>query len=889
MSELFHYGTKRHSGRYPWGSGKEPYQSERDFLGANKEMRKAGMSEREIATAIGISVADLRTYKAIAHEAANAELAAQAVKSRDAGKSIRAIAKEMGVSETKVKALLNPSEKSKSAVLKTTESTLKELVKEKGPIDVGLGAEAHMGISRDRLNTAVKSLREQGWELYYVKTTQLGTGKETSVKVLCPPGMKYAELAKHPEKIGTVYPVSYDKGHTFLGMGAKPLGFDPKKLQVRWAEEGGTDRDGVIEVRRGVPELSLGAANYAQVRIKVGDKHYLKGMAMYADDMPSGIDLRFNTNKNRKTNKLDALKELKDDPDNPFGATTHPHYYLAKDGKRKQSYHNIVNEEGQWGQWSRNLASQFLSKQSPALAKKQLGIAEANRRAELEDILSLTNPAVKKKLLQSYADGCDSAATHLKAARLPRQATQVLLPLPKIKPDEIYAPNFKHGETVSLVRYPHGGIFEIPTLRVNNKYQLGRKLIGILSKDAVGIHPKVAERLSGADFDGDTAVVMPNNQGRIRTSPALKGLKNFDPKRQYPEYPGMKVMTKGDTGNQMGRISNLITDMTIKGASPDEIARAVRHSMVVIDAHKHRLNYKQSYIDNGIAALKKKYQPEGGAGTIISRSTADHRGPHIAPRKAARGGPINKRTGELVFEKTGQTYKKKVVDKKTGEVSWVDTPALTKRPGMMMVNDANKLVSSANAPIERVYASYANNMKALANRARLEMLKTPNAKWSPTARKAYAPQVKSLKEKLTRALANAPRERQAQLYANSVVRAKKAANPDMDKDEYKRLKNQALAMARARFQASKSQSLVEFTAKEWEAVQAGAISHSMLEDLMNYSNMDRVRQLAQPRTHKGLSTAKRARVRAMAANGYSQADIASALGVSVASVQEVLG
>lgn len=888
MSELYHYGTKRHSGRYPWGSGKEPYQSEGYFLEANKEMRKAGMSEKEIATAMGLSVADLRTYKTIAHEAHNADLAARAVRSRDAGQSIRAIAKEMGVSETKVKALLNPSEKSKSAVLKTTEKTLKELVDTKGPIDVGLGAEAHMGISRDRLNTAVKSLKEQGWEVYYVKTTQLGTGRETSIKCLCPPGMQYKDLAAHPEKIGSVYPVSYDGGRTFLGMGAKPRGFDPKRLSVRWAEEGGTDRDGVIEVRRGVPELSLGASNYAQVRIKVGDKHYLKGMAMYADDMPPGIDLRFNTNKSKSADKLKALKELKDDPDNPFGATTHPHYYLDKDGKRKQSYHNIVNEEGQWGQWSRNLASQFLSKQSPALAKKQLGIAEANRKAELEEILSLTNPAVRKKLLQSFADGADSAATHLKAARLPRQATQVLLPLPKIKPNEIYAPNFKHGETVSLVRYPHGGIFEIPTLTVNNKYSLGRKLIGIMSKDAVGIHPSVAERLSGADFDGDTAVVMPNNSGKIRTAPALKGLKNFDPKRAYPEYPGMKVMTKGDTGNQMGRISNLITDMTIKGASPDEIARAVRHSMVVIDAHKHRLNYKQSYIDNGIAALKKKYQPEGGAGTIISRSTADTRGPHVALRKASRGGPINKKTGELVWEKTGETYKKKVVDKKTGEVSWVDTPALSKRPGMMTVKDANDLVSSQSAPIERVYASYANNMKALANRARLEMINTPNAKWSPTARKAYANEVASLKQKLTRAQANAPRERQAQLYANSVVKAKKASNPDMDKDELKRLKNQALAMARARMKASKSDTEVTFTDREWHAVQAGAISHSMLEDLMNYANMDRVRQLAQPRTQRGLSAAKRTRAKAMAANGYSQADIASALGVSTTAVQEAL-
>ena len=28
---LMHYGTPRHSGRYPWGSGENPYQRNGDF------------------------------------------------------------------------------------------------------------------------------------------------------------------------------------------------------------------------------------------------------------------------------------------------------------------------------------------------------------------------------------------------------------------------------------------------------------------------------------------------------------------------------------------------------------------------------------------------------------------------------------------------------------------------------------------------------------------------------------------------------------------------------------------------------------------------------------------------------------------------------------------
>ena len=86
----------------------------------------------------------------------------------------------------------------------------------------------------------------------------------------------------------------------------------------------------------------------------------------------------------------------------------------------------------------------------------------------------------------------------------------------------------------------------------------------------------------------------------------------------------MKEQTKQ---TEMGKISNLITDMTLKGASDDEIERAVKHSMVVIDAVKHHLDYKQSYIDNNIDELKAIYQAKptgrnGGASTLISRASS---------------------------------------------------------------------------------------------------------------------------------------------------------------------------------------------------------------------------------------------------------------------------
>ena len=61
---------------------------------------------------------------------------------------------------------------------------------------------------------------------------------------------------------------------------------------------------------------------------------------------------------------------------------------------------------------------------------------------------------------------------------------------------------------------------------------------------------------------------------------------------------------------EMDKISNLITDMILGGATEPELARAVRHSMVVIDASKHNLDYTRSYQENEIESLKLKYQPK---------------------------------------------------------------------------------------------------------------------------------------------------------------------------------------------------------------------------------------------------------------------------------------
>ena len=889
---LEHYGVLRRSGRYPWGSGDNVVaQDNKGFLDHVAKLKAQGLSESQIAKGMDMSTSELRAWKSIARNEHRAAQIAEAQRLKDKGYSNVEIGKKMGINESSVRSLLAPGRKDKNDVLQTTVDMLKDQVAQKGYIDVGVGIERHLNISDTKLKTALAQLQSEGYRITYPKVRQIGTGKETSLKILSAPGSAYP---KHVD-IKQIWDFSDDGGRSFFTPPEKPMSIDLKRVGINWAEDGGAQSDGVIFVRPGVADVSMGKANYAQVRIAVNDTHYLKGMAVYKDDLPPGVDLVFNTNKARSADKLDAMKPLninketgQVDLDLPFKSIVRPQMARDKDGKEYvTSALNIVNDEGQWDEWSKTLSSQMLSKQSPALVKNQLDVTYQQKVETYKEIKSLTNPTVRKKLLESYSDELDSSATHLKAAAIPRQATKVILPINSLKETEIYAPSFKNGETVVLVRYPHGGIFEIPELTVNNRNKEAKLTMGTAAKDAVGIHSKTAEKLSGADFDGDTVLVIPNSPSsklRVKTAPTLTGLKNFDPKALYPAYEGMPKMTPQMKGQQMGQVSNLITDMTIKGASQDELARAVRHSMVVIDAEKHNLNYKQSALDNGIPALKEKYQggKNKGASTIISRAKADT---YVPTRRAARvneGGPIDPATGKKVWVETGET---KTTTTKSGKVKI--EPRTQKSKKLYEEEDAFALVSEGGGtPIEKLYASHSNKLKALANDARKEMVHTENLKYSPSAKKAYEKEVASLNAKLNTALMNAPLERQAQLLANTEVSAKRKANPDLEDSELKKIKSTSLAKARTRLNAGKTD--IKITPSEWEAIQAGAISNDKLTKILDNTDMDQVKKYAMPKTPPLMSSAKKQRASAMLASGYTQAEVAEHLGVSLTTLKTSL-
>lgn len=886
---LMHYGVKRRSGRYPWGSGDNPYQHGGDFLARVEELQRLGKTEKQIADELHLSTTDLRMQVRVAKHERRALQADRARSLREDGKTLDEIASILGyANDSSVRALLNENTAANKNKAQATAEILKKELAEKGAIDVGTGVERQLGVSTGVLQEALFILETEGYNRYGVGVSQVNDPKKRTITpVISVPEIDQREVYQNLDLVKSVGDYHSTDGGESWDKREYPASIDSSRVKILYGDEGGALKDGVIEIRRGVADLDLGDSHYAQVRILVDGTHYLKGMAMYSDDMPDGADIVFNTNKHTGTPKMDVLKKIQDDPDNPFGALIKANgqsHYIDADGNEKLSAINKLKEEGDWDKMSKNLSSQFLSKQPIQLIKKQLDLTYADAADEFSEICSLNNPTVKRKLLLDFADECDSAAVHLKAAALPRQSTQVILPLNAMKETEIFAPNYRDGEKVVLIRYPHGGTFEIPELTVNNKNPTAVSVLGKNIRDAVGINPKVAERLSGADFDGDQVVVIPTGgRVKIQSTPALKDLKDFDPKTDYSTEgkTGVRLLAKGAaTQRQMGEISNLITDMTLKGATEPEIARAVKHSMVVIDAAKHKLDYRQSEKDNGIAELKKKYQGfddetghHGGASTLLSRRKQD-----VEVPERQGSGVIDPLTGKVVYKESGRTY----VDPRTGKT----VAATTKVKRILAVDDVRSM--SSGTLQEEAYADYANKMKDLANKARLEYKATPTLKRSASAAKAFEPEVNRLMAALKVAQLNAPLEREAQRIANARVKAKVQANNITDKDEISKIRRAAISDARNSTGASGKRTRITISDGEWTAIQSGAISDTTLSEILRYAEPKTVRERATPRRTTQLSDARISRIKAMANSGHTNAEIAEALGISTSAVSKYL-
>ena len=266
---LMHYGMPRRSGRYPWGSGDDPYQrGGKDFLARVEELKKSGWSEtpENIQKEFGLTTSQYRTEKALAKNERRALNVATAKSMKEDGLGESEIGRRMGVNESTVRSWLNEESETRMNQAKKTSDFIKKQIDEKGFIDVGSGVERELGISRERLNQSLELLEREGYPVYGGRIPQAtNKGKFTTVKVVCPPGTEHKDIydAFNNNKVKSINEyISHDGGDTFDKY-MPPKSFDSKRLKIRYAEEGGLDKDGVIEIRRGVDDLSLGNCRYA--------------------------------------------------------------------------------------------------------------------------------------------------------------------------------------------------------------------------------------------------------------------------------------------------------------------------------------------------------------------------------------------------------------------------------------------------------------------------------------------------------------------------------------------------------------------------------------------------------------------------------------------------
>lgn len=947
-----HEGYRPHSGRYPWGSGEDAYQRSVDFNSHVQSLKAKGWTNKDIAKADGMTIKELVGRLSNAQASIRRADIAEARHLREKGWSRSAIARKMGVNESSIREWEKKEIQDRKDQSLNTANMLADQVKQYGYVEVGKGINRYLGISTTKLDYALLSLKDSGkYEVQEIYVEQPGTHKPTRMQVLVKAGTPKKEIYENKANIAIPGKGVYteDSGDHWEKI-QKPVHISSSRVFINYTsddgESGGVEKDGVIEIRPDVPDLSLGKASYAQVRIAVDKDKYMKGVAIYSDKVPEGYDCIYNTNKTR-AQAAKVFKTMAKDKDgnidkiNPFGATIKTNddpdspdrdlflcqrYYTdPATGRRKQSALNIVNEEGNWHEWGRTLSSQFLSKQSLDLARRQLKVAYERKVDEFKEVMGLTNPTIRASLLEGFADDCDSSAVHLKAAAIPGSASHLIIPINSLKENEIYAPGYENGSRVVIIRYPYGGNFEAAELTVNNNNREARKVIGAHAPDAVGItHRLIANgKLSGADFDGDTVTVIPNDNGDIKVAKALEGLRNYEPKVLYakPEgavKTGKPDKTKGetlydkdgkrlfdnfDTQRQMGEISNLITDMTLKKAPWPEIERAVRHSMTVIDAAKHNLDWEQSFKDNRIKELKIRYQGVNsrgqphGASTLISMAKSQIRneperrkGAWVIDPETGKGRriPYDPETGEALFEYTGKTHRSGSRNA-NGEFIPKDEPNMaTGLTKMLMAKDAYEL--SSGTAMESVYADHANRLKALANRARKEYMHTEDIPYNKAAAQKYSAEIDSLKAKYDRVMMNKPLERRATALMNSLFDMKVADDPTLNADSDRKKKERARLMDYARkcVGSERKKVLIKFTDREYEAIQAGAIHKSFLQDLIKECDLDSLKQQAMPRSWNGLSPTKLSKARAMLENGSTQTEVAQAMGISTTALYNAL-
>ena len=126
------------------------------------------------------------------------------------------------------------------------------------------------------------------------------------------------------------------------------------------------------------------------------------------------------------------------------------------------------------------------------------------------------------------------------------------------------------------------------------RYTISKKIHGILSIVADDLK-KTAENMKKKE----------TVQTRVNPLMAL-GILGFDI-RHYKVGNEIDILEDFDQKGEIELIAELLSNMTVKGATDAETGRAIRYSMVVANAKEQHLNWKQSRADEGIDILCRKY------------------------------------------------------------------------------------------------------------------------------------------------------------------------------------------------------------------------------------------------------------------------------------------
>ena len=117
---LVHYGTPRHSGRYPWGSGENPYQHGGDFYNSVNKLRKDGMNDTDIAKVFDMSTTEFRKQYSIAKDEVKTERRAANAQLMEQGLNRSERARRLDVSESTLRSWENEDSIKRAEVTNAT-------------------------------------------------------------------------------------------------------------------------------------------------------------------------------------------------------------------------------------------------------------------------------------------------------------------------------------------------------------------------------------------------------------------------------------------------------------------------------------------------------------------------------------------------------------------------------------------------------------------------------------------------------------------------------------------------------------------------------------------------------------------------------------------------